>query len=112
MPLSLEAPIGDEGDLTRGDLIGDEAAGEAPGKSSEAADLSERLASALDELHPYERQIIRLRFGLDRGHERTLRELSSELGLSSERIRQIEAAGLSKLRQMPLLRRDVLPYVA
>ena len=112
MPLSLEAPIGDEGDLTRGDLIGDEAAARRPGKSSEAADLSERLESALDELHPYERQIIRLRFGLDRGHERTLRELSRELGLSSERIRQIEAAGLSKLRHMPLLRRDVLPYVA
>jgi RNA polymerase primary sigma factor len=112
MPLSLEAPIGDEGELTRGDLIGDDAAAEAPGKSSEAADLSDRLASALDELHPYERQIIRLRFGLDRGHERTLRELSRELGLSSERIRQIEAAGLSKLRHMPLLRRDVLPYVA
>ncbi|MBV9580489.1 MAG: sigma-70 family RNA polymerase sigma factor [Chloroflexi bacterium] len=112
MPLSLESPLGDEGDLTRGDLISDEAAGEAAHRSSENADLSERLASALDELHPYERQILRLRFGLDRGHERTLREMSRELGLSSERIRQIETAGLTKLRHMPGLRRDLLPYVA
>jgi RNA polymerase primary sigma factor len=112
MPLSLEAPIGDEGDLTRGDLIGDEMAGEAPSKESEASDLSDLLHAALDELHPRERQVLRLRFGLDRGHERTLGEVGEELGVSRERIRQIEAEGLSKLRRMPRVKRELLPYAS
>jgi RNA polymerase primary sigma factor len=112
MPLSLEAPVGADGELTRGDLIGDDAAGEAPSRSSEASDLSRRLESALDELHPRERQVLRLRFGLDRGHERTLGEVGAELGISRERIRQIEAEGLNKLRRMPQVRRDLLPYAS
>ncbi|HEY1292404.1 MAG TPA: sigma-70 family RNA polymerase sigma factor [Chloroflexota bacterium] len=112
MPLSLETPIGEDGDLTRGDLIGDELAGEAPSKSTEAADLSERLQAALDELHPRERQVLRLRFGLDRGHERTLGEVGEQLGISRERIRQIEAEGLTKLRRMPSVKRDLLPYAS
>jgi RNA polymerase primary sigma factor len=91
MPLSLETPLGEDGELTRGDLIGDDTAAEAARESSEASDLSERLESALDELHPRERQVLRLRFGLDRGHERTLGEVGEELGVSRERIRQIEA---------------------
>jgi len=112
MPLSLETPIGEDGDLTRGDLIGDELAGEAPSKSTEASDLSERLHAALDELHPRERQVLRLRFGLDRGHERTLGEVGEQLGISRERIRQIEAEGLTKLRRMPQVKRDLLPYAS
>ena len=80
MPLSLEKPLGEDGELTRGDLIGDDAAAEAGLRSSEAADLSARLGSALDELHPSERQVLRLRFGLDHGPERTLSEVSQELG--------------------------------
>jgi RNA polymerase primary sigma factor len=112
MPLSLEAPVGEDGELTRGDLIGDEAAGEAPFRSCEASDLSRRLESALDELHPRERQVLRLRFGLDRGHERTLGEVGEALGISRERIRQIEADGLSKLRRMPQVRRDLMPYAS
>lgn len=112
LPVSLETPLGDDGDLTRGDLLGDESAGEAPSKSSEASDLSERLQSALDELHPRERQVLRLRFGLDRGHERTLGEVGEVLGISRERIRQIEAEGLTKLRRMPKVRRDLLQYAS
>jgi RNA polymerase primary sigma factor len=112
VPLSLETPLGDDSELTRGDLIGDESAGEAPTRSCEAADLSVRLQSALDELHPRERQVLRLRFGLDRGHERTLGEVGDELGISRERIRQIEAEGLGKLRRMPNVRRDLLPYAS
>lgn len=112
MPLSLETPLGEDGELTRGDLIGDEGAADAAKESAEASDLSERLESALDELHPRERQVLRLRFGLDRGHERTLGEVGEELGVSRERIRQIEAEALAKLRRMPRLRRELLEYVS
>ena len=111
MPLSLETPLGEDGELTRGDLICDEAAAETAHRASEASDLSERLQSALDELHPRERQVLRLRFGLDRGYERTLAEVGEVLGVSRERIRQIEAEGLRKLRHVPGLRRDLLPYM-
>src|SRR5438477_559332 len=100
MPLSLETPLGEDGELTRGDLIGDDTAAEAARESSEA------------ELHPRERQVLRLRFGLDRGHERTLGEVGEELGVSRERIRQIEAEALAKLRRMPRLRRELLEYVS
>ena len=110
MPVSLETPLGEDGELTRGDLIGDDAAAEAAHRSSEAADLSDRLQSALDELHPRERQVLRLRFGLDRGYERTLGEVGEVLGVSRERVRQIEAEGLRKLRHMPWLRRDLQAY--
>src|SRR5919197_2172936 len=112
MPLSLETPLGEDGELTRGDLIGDDTATDAARESAEASDLSERLESALDELHPRERQVLRLRFGLDRGHERTLGEVGEELGVSRERIRQIEAEALAKLRRMPRLRRELLEYVS
>ena len=112
MPLSLEAPLGEDGELTRGDLIGDDAAAEAASRSSEAADLSKRLQSALDELHPRECQVLRLRFGLDRGYDRTLGEVGEELGVSREQIRQIEAKGLRKLRHMPSLLRDLQVYAS
>ena len=112
MPLSLEAPLGEDGELTRGDLIGDDAATEAAHRSSEASDLSERLQSALDELHPRERQVLRLRFGLDRGYDRTLGEVGEELGVSREQIGQIEAKGLRKLRHMSWLRRDLQVYAS
>jgi RNA polymerase primary sigma factor len=111
-PVSLELPFGEDGELTRGDLIGDEPAAEAAQRSSEASELSERLQSALDELHPRERQVLRLRFGLDRGDERTLVEVGEMLGVSRERIRQIEAEGLRKLRCVPGLRRDLLVYAS
>ena len=73
MPVSLEAPVGEDGHLTRGNLICDDTVTEAAHRSSEASNLSERLQSALDELHPREQQVLRLRFGLDRGYERTRR---------------------------------------
>ena len=112
MTLSLETPLGEDGGLTRGDLIGDDAATEAARESAEAADLSTRLESALDQLHPRERQVLRLRFGFERGYARTLGEVGEELGISPERTRQIEAEALNKLRHMPRLRRDLLEYVS
>jgi RNA polymerase primary sigma factor len=112
LPLSLESPFGEDGELTRGDLIGDEAAAETAHRSCEASDLSERLQAVLDELHPRERQVLRLRFGLDRGYERTLGEVGELLSVSRERIRQIEAQGLGKLRRVPGLLRDLLLYAS
>jgi RNA polymerase primary sigma factor len=110
-PLSLEAPLTDEGDLTRGDLIGDETAEETAIKRAEHKDLSEKLETALESIPPRERQVLRLRFGLDRGHERTLSEVADQLGVSRERIRQIEGEALKKLRRMPKLRREVIEYL-
>jgi RNA polymerase primary sigma factor len=111
-PLSLETPVGEDGDVTRGDLIGDDNASDAVRASIEANDLSERLASAIDELLPRERQVLRMRFGLDRNDERTLGEISNELGVSRERVRQIETEALGKLRRMPRLRRELLEYAS
>jgi RNA polymerase primary sigma factor len=112
MPLSLETPLGEDGELTRADMICDELASHAAGEAAEASDLSQRLESALDELHPRERHVLRLRFGLGRDRERTLTEIGEELGVSRERIRQIEAEALAKLRGRPDLHRELLEYVS
>lgn len=111
-PVSLETPVGEDSTFTQGDLIRDEAATDAAHRSSEASEVSELLESALDQLSPRERHILRHRFGLDSGEERSLRELSRELGLSSERIRQIERGALSKLRSMPRFGRELQTYAA
>jgi RNA polymerase primary sigma factor len=110
-PLSLEAPVGEGEALTRGDLIGDHAAGDAARASTEATDLRERLGSALDGLPARERQVLELRFGLDRGQERTLGEVGDELGISRERVRQVETSALRKLRADPLVRRSLREYL-
>jgi RNA polymerase primary sigma factor len=111
-PLSIEAPLGDDSDMTRGDLLGDEVAGQAAHREVEAQELAERLGTALQALDPRERKVLQLRFGLDRGEERTLTEVAESLGVSRERIRQIEQAALAKLRRMPTLRREVIEYLA
>jgi RNA polymerase primary sigma factor len=110
LPLSLEAPLTEDGDLTRGDLVGDEAAADAPRLAAEASDLSDRLADALDELPARERQVLRLRFGLNGEPERTLDEVAQVLGVSRERIRQVEHSALARLRSMPRVRRDLREY--
>jgi RNA polymerase primary sigma factor len=111
LPLSLESPLSEDGELTRGDLIADDLSTEAVVQSAEAIDLSARLGSALDELNPRQRQVLRLRFGLDRRPERTLEEVGEELGVSRERVRQIESEALAQLRHAPGLRRDLLEYM-
>jgi RNA polymerase primary sigma factor len=63
MPPSLDSPLGEDGEVTRGDLIADNLSTEAAGQSAEASDLSTRLESALDELNPRQREVLRLRFG-------------------------------------------------
>jgi RNA polymerase primary sigma factor len=112
VPLSIEAPLGDDSELTRGDMLGDEGASQAAAREVEARELAERLSRALAVLDPRERQVLRMRFGLDRGEERTLTEVAETMGVSRERIRQIEQAALAKLRRMPGLRRDVIEYLA
>src|SRR6266536_3842765 len=107
-PLSIEAPLGDDSDMTRGDLLGDETAGQAAHREVEKQELSKRLTEALDSLDPRERKILQMRFGLERGEERTLSEVAEMMGVSRERIRQIEQAALNKLRRMPNLRREVI----
>ena len=112
VPLSIEAPLGDDTGLTRGDLLGDEVASQAAHRAIERQELSQRLAEALELLDPRERKILMMRFGLERGQERTLSEVAEVIGVSRERIRQIEQAALAKLRRMPGLRNEVLEYLA
>jgi RNA polymerase primary sigma factor len=112
VPLSIEAPLNEDSDMTRGDMLGDEVAGLAAHREVEIRELADRLATALDTLDARERKVLQLRFGLDRGEERTLTEVAESMGVSRERIRQIEQAALAKLRRMPDLKREVIEYLA
>jgi RNA polymerase primary sigma factor len=111
-PLSIEAPLSEDSDMTRGDLLGDEMAGQAAHREVEKQELAKRLNEALQTLDPRERAILQMRFGLERGEERTLTEVAQVMGVSRERIRQIEQAALAKLRRVPGLRNDMLEYLA
>jgi RNA polymerase primary sigma factor len=110
-PLSIEAPLSDDSDMTRGDMLGDENAGTAAHREVEMQELSRRLSLALDLLDPRERRILQMRFGL-RGDERTLSEVAQVMGVSRERVRQIEQAALAKLRRMPGLKSEMIEYLA
>ena len=96
-PVSLETPIGEEEDSHLGDFIPDD---EAPAPSEAAAFtlLKEQLIDVLDTLTAREEKVLRLRFGLDDGRARTLEEVGKEFSVTRERIRQIEAKALRKLR--------------
>ncbi len=96
-PVSLEKPIGEEEDSHLGDFIPDE---DAPSPADQAAFtlLKEQLFEILKELTPREEKVLRLRFGLDDGRTRTLEEVGREFNVTRERIRQIEAKALRKLR--------------
>jgi RNA polymerase primary sigma factor len=94
--VSLEQPMGDD-DFSLSDLIEDEGA-IAPSEAATRAMLNEAVNRALDELTDREQKVVRLRFGLDDGHMRTLEEVGKEFGVTRERIRQIESKTLAKLR--------------
>ena len=96
-PVSLEKPIGEEEDSHLGDFIPDDDA-PAPADAASHTLLKETLSSVLDSLTPREEKVLRLRFGLEDGRSRTLEEVGKEFNVTRERIRQIEAKALRKLR--------------
>ena len=96
-PVSLETPIGEEEDSHLGDFIPDEDA-PAPADAASHTLLKEQLSEVLKTLTPREEKVLRLRFGLDDGRPRTLEEVGKEFNVTRERIRQIEAKALRKLR--------------
>ena len=96
-PVSLETPIGEEEDSHLGDFIEDEGASE-PSEAASFTLLKEQLMSVLDTLTPREKKVLELRFGIMDGRTRTLEEVGKEFNVTRERIRQIEAKALRKLR--------------
>ena len=96
-PVSLETPIGEEEDSHLGDFIEDDNV-PAPAEAATQMLLREQLDKVLDSLTDREKKVLRLRFGLDDGRQRTLEEVGKEFNVTRERIRQIEAKALRKLR--------------
>ena len=96
-PVSLETPIGEEEDSHLGDFIPDEDASE-PSEAASFTLLKEQLVDVLSTLTPREEKVLRLRFGIEDGRTRTLEEVGKEFNVTRERIRQIEAKALRKLR--------------
>ena len=103
-PVSLETPVGDEDDTELGDFVEDKEA-TAPSDAAALAVLHTEMEDILDTLSPRERRVLQLRFGLADGHQRTLEEVGKRFGVTRERIRQIEAKGLRKLRHPSRSRR-------
>ena len=108
-PVSLETPIGEEDDSHLGDFIEDQEA-QAPAEAAAFELLKEQLEDVLDTLTPREEKVLRLRFGLDDGRARTLEEVGQYFGVTRERIRQIEAKALRKLRH-PMRSRRLKDYL-
>lgn len=103
-PVSLETPIGEEEDSHLGDFIEDSTA-QAPSDVAEMNMLKEQLISVLGTLTPREEKVLRLRYGIDDMHPRTLEEVGKEFNVTRERIRQIEAKALRKLRNPSRLKK-------
>jgi len=96
-PLSLDSPVGEEGDSHLGDFVADTGA-ISPADAASQTMLRTGVEEALQTLNPRERRVLQHRFGLVNGQERTLEDVGKRLGVTRERIRQIEAKALCKLR--------------
>ncbi len=96
-PISLESPIGEEEDSHLGDFIQDETS-PSPEEAASTALMREKLVEVLETLTPKEQQVLRLRYGIDDGRPRTLEEVGKEFNVTRERIRQIEAKALRKMK--------------
>jgi RNA polymerase sigma factor (sigma-70 family) len=107
-PVSLDTPVGEDGSQL-GDFIADQAILQ-PEEEATASLLKEKLSRIFESLTPRERRVIKLRFGLDNDYSRTLAEVGTELGLTKERIRQIEKEALAKLRH-PNHSRELVGYL-
>ena len=109
-PVSLETPLGTEDSGgTLGDLIADRSI-RSPHEMAAQGMLKRHMEDAMQVLSPRERQVLRLRYGLEGGREHTLGEIADQLGVTSERVREIESAALSKMRQ-PKLRHKLREYL-
>lgn len=108
-PISLDTPVGEDGDSLLGDFVADRTS-PAPAEVATAELLKEQIDRVLDQLTPREKRVLQLRFGLKDGHLRTLEEVGQEFHLTRERIRQIEAHALRKLRH-PSLSRKLKDYL-
>jgi RNA polymerase primary sigma factor len=107
--MSLETPIGNEDNSSLGDFIEDESV-VGPVDAASKQLLKEQLNEILDSLSMRERKVLEMRFGLNDGQGRTLEEVGSEFGVTRERIRQIEAKALRKLRH-PIRSRKLRDYL-
>jgi RNA polymerase primary sigma factor len=102
-PISLQAPVGDNEETNLGDFIEDKAA-EDPSDMTSMAMLKDRIKDVLDTLNPREREVLEQRFGLIDGYSRTLEEVGRQFRVTRERIRQIEAKALRKMRHPTRIR--------
>ena len=107
--ISLETPVGDDGDSSFGDFIEDKGA-ESPANSTAFSVFQEKLDDVLGTLTEREEKVLRLRFGLGDGYPRTLEEVGSVFNVTRERVRQIEAKALRKMRH-PTRARELKPFV-
>ena len=96
-PISLESPVGEEDESKISDFVEDESM-KTPTESAAQDILKSQLMAVIETLTPREQKVIRLRYGLDDNHPRTLEEVGKEFNVTRERIRQIEAKALRKLR--------------
>ena len=108
-PLSLETPVGEEEESTLAEFIEDDVTPTPPSMASHAL-MGERVEDALDSLTPREARVLRLRYGLEDGEDYTLEQVGEKLGLTRERIRQIQAQALRRLRH-PSRSRDLKPFL-
>ncbi|MCS7272577.1 MAG: sigma-70 family RNA polymerase sigma factor [Fimbriimonadales bacterium] len=97
-PISIESPVGERDNATLGEFIPSQDIVPTPEEVTERLILREQIDMILEKLQPRERDVVRLRFGLDDGHQRTLEEVGAELKITRERVRQLELRALRKLR--------------